>query len=75
MAHCRKINSDSTFAVHGLRHTFNTLCRNASIDWELREFIVGRSGQGQGAKYGEAAHVATYLKELAKIDFSFIEGT
>ena len=75
MAHCRKISSDSTFAVHGLRHTFNTLCRNASIDWELREFIVGRSGQGQGAKYGEAAHVATYLKELAKIDFSFIEGT
>ena len=75
MAHCRKISSDSTFAVRGLRHTFNTLCRNASIDWELREFIVGRSGQGQGAKYGEAAHVATYLKELAKIDFSFIKGT
>lgn len=75
MAHCRKISSDSTFAVHGLRHTFNTLCRNASIDWELREFIVGRSGQGQGAKYGEAAHVATYLQELAKIDFAFLEET
>ena len=74
MGHCRKISRDSTFAVHGLRHTFNTLCRKASIDWEQREFIVGRSGQGQGAKYGEAADVATNLKELEKIDFSFIDG-
>ena len=74
MGHCRKISRDSTFAVHGLRHTFNTLCRKASIDWEQREFIVGRSGQGQGAKYGEAADVATNLKELEKIDFSFIGG-
>ena len=38
------------------------------IDWEQREFIVGRSGLGQGAKYGEAADVATNLKELEKID-------
>lgn len=74
MAHCRKISKDKNLRVHGLRHTFNSLCRKAFIDWEQREFIVGRSGQGQGAKYGEVAGVATNLKALEKIDFSFIEA-
>lgn len=72
--HCKKISTDKRFAIHGLRHTFNTMCRNALIDSEIREFIVGRGGDGEGAKYGQAAHVSTYLKELEKLDISFLDG-
>ena len=72
--HCDKISTDKRFAIHGLRHTFNTMCRNALIDSEIREFIVGRGGDGEGAKYGQAAHVSTYLKELEKLDISFLDG-
>ena len=73
-AHCRKISTDTRFAIHGLRHTFNTMCRNALIDTEMREFIVGRGGDGEGARYGQAAEVATYIKELEKLDISFLDG-
>ena len=74
IAHCRKISTDTRFAIHGLRHTFNTMCRNALIDTEMREFIVGRGGDGEGANYGQAAHVSTYIKELEKLDISFLDG-
>ena len=73
-AHCRKISTDTRFAIHGLRHTFTTMCRTALIDTEMREFIVGRGGDGEGARYGQAAEVATYIKELEKLDISFLDG-
>jgi integrase len=74
MPHIRKISMDGTFAIHSLRHTFNTMCREAGIDWELREFIQGRSGQGEGAKYGRPTWVAKQLEEIGKIDYSFLDG-
>lgn len=73
-SHCRKISTDTRFAIHGLRHTFNTMCRKALIDSEMREFMVGRGGSGEGARYGQAADVATYIKELEKLDISFLDG-
>lgn len=73
-AHCRKISTDTRFAIHGLRHTFTTMCRTALIDTEMREFIVGRGGDGEGARYGQAAEVATHIKELEKLDISFLDG-
>ena len=73
-AHCRKISTDTRFAIHGLRHTFNTMCRHALIDSEMREFMVGRGGSGEGARYGQAADVSTYIKELEKLDITFLDG-
>ena len=40
----------------------------------MREFIVGRGGDGEGARYGQAAEVATHIKELEKLDISFLDG-
>ena len=65
---------DGTLTIHSLRHTFNTMCRNAGVDWELREFIQGRGGQGEGAKYGRPAWVEKQLEEIGKIDYSFLNG-
>ena len=74
MPHLRKISSDPTFVIHSLRHTFNTMCRNAGIDWELREFIQGRGGSGVGSRYGQPAHVKKQLDEIGQIDYSFLQG-
>lgn len=75
MKHLRKINkSDKTFAVHGLRHTFTTMCRTEKVDWEMREFIMGRGGRGEGANYGKPAHVKTSLESIENIDTSFLDG-
>jgi integrase len=74
MPHIRKISLDGTLTIHSLRHTFNTMCRNAGVEWELREFIQGRSGQGEGAKYGRPAWVEKQLEEIGKIDYSFLNG-
>ena len=75
MKHLRKINkSDKTFAVHGLRHTFTSMCRTEKVDWELREFIMGRGGKGEGANYGKPAHVKTSLESIKEIDTSFLDG-
>jgi integrase len=74
MRHVRKVSRDETFALHGLRHTFASLCRNASIDWEQREFIAGRGGKGEGANYGEPAEVPVNVKALCVIDWSFLNG-
>lgn len=72
MAHLRKVSSDRNFTVHGLRHTFTTQCRNANIDWEMREFILGRSGHGEGSKYGREADVKTLLENMSRIDTSYL---
>ena len=74
MPNLRKISSDPTFAIHSLRHTFNTMCRNAGIDWELREFIQGRSGSGVGSNYGRPARIKKQLDAISQIDYSFLYG-
>ena len=72
MKHLRKINkSDKTFAVHGLRHTFTTMCRTEKVDWEMREFIMGRGGRGEGANYGKPAHVKTSLESIKGYRYFF----
>lgn len=73
MAHLRKVSADRNFTVHGLRHTFTTQCRNANIDWEMREFILGRSGHGEGAKYGRVADIKTLLDNMSRIDTSYLD--
>lgn len=72
MTYVRKVSKDQNFNNHSLRHTFNSLCRLANLDSEMREFIVGRSGSGEGAKYGDPADTATYVKALSGIDWSFL---
>lgn len=73
MKHLRKVNTDKTFAVHGLRHTFTTMCRTERVDWEMREFIMGRGGKGEGVNYGKPAHIKTALKSIEGLDTSFLD--
>lgn len=76
MRHLKKIKADSSdtrLVVHSFRHTFNTMCRNAGIDWELREFIVGRSaGGGVSASYGTSHSVYNQMQAIKKLDVDFI---
>ena len=74
MVHLRKISRDDNFAVHGLRHTVTTMCRVERMDWEMREFMLGRGGVGEGANYGKAAHVDTVLDAMSNFDISFLDG-
>jgi integrase len=73
MKHLRKVSSDRDFAVHGLRHTFTTWCRG-KIDWEVREFLMGRGGEGEGANYGQAAHIQDVMAQLDFLDTSYLDG-
>ena len=75
MNHLRKVSTDDNFAVHGLRHTVTTMCRVVRMDWEMREFMLGRGGSGEGANYGKAAHVETVLDSgMRNFDISFLDG-
>ena len=74
MDHLRKVSTDGTFAVHGLRHTVTTMCRVEKMDWEMREFMLGRGGSGEGANYGKAAHIETNLDAIKNFDISFLDG-
>ena len=74
MPHLRKISTDPTFAIHSLRHTFTTLCRDAGVDWELREFVTGPGGRGEGSNYGQPAHVKRQLDAINQVDYSFLRG-
>ena len=73
MKHLHNVNTDKSFAVHGLRHTFTTMCRTQRVDWEMREFIVGRGGKVEGANYGKPAHIKTALKSIEGLDTSFLD--
>ena len=75
MKHLRKVSLDDRFGVHGLRHTFTTMCRTEKIDWEEREFMVGRGGRGEGSNYGKAAHIGSLLSSLETLDTSYLNGT
>ena len=76
MRHLRRIKTnpnDTRLVVHSFRHTFNTMCRNAGIDWELREFIVGRSaGGGVSASYGTSHSVHNRMQAIKKLNVDFI---
>ena len=74
MKHLRKVSTDDNFAVHGLRHTVTTMCRVVRMDWEMREFMLGRGVKGEGANYGKAAHIETNLEEMRNFDISFLDG-
>ena len=75
MKHLRKVSTDDNFAVHGLRHTVTSMCRVNRMDWEMREFMLGRGGSGEGANYGRAAHVETVLDSgMRNFDISFLDG-
>ena len=74
MPHLRKISKDPTFVIHSLLHTFTTLCRDAGVDWELRDFVMGRGGSGEDSKYGQPAHVKKQLDEINQVHYSFLQG-
>ena len=74
MKHLRKVSTDDSFAVHGLRHTVTSMLRVEQMDWEMREFMLGRGGKGEGANYGKAAHVEAYLDKMRDLDISFLDG-
>ena len=66
--------NDRRLTLHSFRHTFTTICRNAvpTIDWELRERMLGHGTTQTAGTYGEAAQVATVLNEIRRLDLSFI---
>ena len=67
MIHIRKVSTDPLLVVYSLRHTFSTMCRNASLDLELREFVVGRgAGSGASSHYGQVHWVGKQLLEMNK---------
>ena len=73
MIHIRKVSTDPLLVVYSLRHKFSTMCRNASLDLELREFVVGRgAGSGASSHYGQVHWVGKQLLKMNKMDYSFI---
>ena len=44
------------------------------MDWEMRKFMLGRGGRGEGANYGKAAHIETSLDAIKDFDISFLDG-
>ena len=63
-----KDNEDDSNSV-----PFTTWCRG-KIDWEVREFLMGRGGDGEGANYGQAAHVQDVMAQLDFLDTSYLDG-
>ena len=77
MGYVRAVRDDPTdraLALHSFRHTFTTICRNAepTIDWEMRERLLGHGGSETARTYGQAARVANVLREIRRLDFSFL---
>ena len=48
--------------LHGFRHIFKTLCRNAEIEEEWHDALTGHSGRSVGRDYGQ--HEIKKAKEL-----------
>ncbi|PWR24416.1 DUF6538 domain-containing protein [Zavarzinia aquatilis] len=51
---------------HGWRHRFETLGRKVGIPQDIRDYMVGHAGKGQGFHYGDFPLVAQ-ARELAKV--------
>ena len=74
MIHIRKVSTDPLLVVHSLQHSFSNIRRNASLDWELREFVIGRgAGSGASSHYGQVHWVGRQLLEMSKMDYSFLD--
>ena len=74
MRYVRKITSDPAIVVHGLRHTFKDLARNAGIPKELNDFITGKSGGDTASSYGEGHSLAVKYEALNKIPHPYLLG-
>ena len=59
----REVIDDPSVVLHSLRHSFKTLFRATSNDYELGEFILGHQGAGNtSSTYGES-HALPQKKE------------
>jgi len=58
---------DEGFVFHGWRHQFKDWMREAGIDANSQNAILGHSEGGMGAKYGAGASLKRLAAEIAKI--------
>ena len=69
----REVTKDKQVVLHSLRHSFKTLFRETSNDYELGEFILGHQGVGNvSSSYGEAHSIPDKKKAMEKMDFGFL---
>jgi integrase len=62
-----QINDVDLASSHSFRHRFITLCRNARVDSEIRNAIVGQSNNHISDRYGEERYISVSAKEIRKI--------
>ena len=70
----REVIDDPSVVLHSLRHSFKTLFRATSNDYELGEFILGHQGAGNtSATYGESHALPQKKQAMVLMDFSFLK--
>ena len=62
--------NNATFTCHGLRHSFIDRCRDAGIDKELRDQIVGHRMAGMGGVYGKGYNLKVQQEAINKIQLT-----
>jgi len=62
-----KITDPNVASSHSFRHRFITLCRNAKIDPEIRNALVGHSNNHISDRYGERHFLQILEAEITKI--------
>jgi integrase len=69
----REVIDDPSVVLHSLRHSFKTLFRATSNDYELGEFILGHQGAGNtSSTYGESHALPQKKETMVRMDFSFL---
>lgn len=48
--------TDTRITFHSFRHTFKDACREAGIDGEVQDAILGHAGSGEGRNYGNGLY-------------------
>ena len=70
----REVIDDPSVVLHSLRHSFKTLFRATSNDYELGEFILGHQGAGNtSSTYGESHALPQKKQAMVRMDFSFLK--
>ena len=59
--------------MHGLRHRFMTLARNAGLDPQYIEVITGHASSGQNSRYG-SFDIETLMREMRRLNPDMVEG-
>lgn len=63
---------DENLVVHSLRHTYKDLMRDAGIQKDMQDFLLGHAASSVGDSYGQGYSLSSKKAAIDRLDLSFI---